>query len=510
MRLLEIGFCIAALLAAGHTAAADAPVVATGAAVITGRWTAGTHTAAFLGVPFAEPPVGDLRWRAPVEKVLSGAIDATEYKPACMQTPYMVDWYRDIVGRFGGDPAAFPFPRFDEDCLYLNIWTPEPGTDAPLPVMVWIHGGNLRGGWSYEPNYVGDELARRGVVMVSIAYRVDVFGFFQHPDLDIADFGLLDQIAALRWVKDHIADFGGDPDRVTVFGESAGAASIGYLLAIPAARGLFQRAIHQSAGYEFVNEDTRAQFLDKGAAIGRRVLGDGGRAGIAALRNAPAQALMEAAENVYTGYRPDVVVDGVVLTRTVSSALDSGRLGAVDIVVGTNADEWLMYLDPDDRDVAGHAKELGLTMTPQLAAALDDGAGPLRTLDRLITGHEFVCPSLRLADYMRKRGKQAWAYYFTRVRPGPGGAAIGAYHGAELPYVFDTHDDWLPTTATDAALTEAMGNAWAGFAASGRPANAWPAFDAEHAATMFFGDTIASGPHPERALCEAMAGAQAR
>jgi para-nitrobenzyl esterase len=149
------------------------------------------EVAEFLGIPFAEPPVGERRWTAPVPVKDSRDRNATRHAAACMQGAHMVDWYRRLVGRFGADPDTFPVPGFSEDCLYLNVWTPALDENAGLPVMVWIHGGSHTGGWSYEPNYQGDSLARRGVVVVSIAYRLDIFGFFSHPDLEISNFGLL-------------------------------------------------------------------------------------------------------------------------------------------------------------------------------------------------------------------------------------------------------------------------------------------------------------------------------
>jgi para-nitrobenzyl esterase len=208
----------------------------------------------FKGVPFAAPPVGALRWKAPPPvEAWSVERPAQSFAPACMQTRSNVDWYADIAESFGQPRDRAPEPlSVSEDCLYLNIWTPDLQPDANAPVMVYIHGGSYTGGWSYEPDYHGDAFADQGVVLVSIAYRLGAFGYLAPDTPDsTANAGLLDQIAALEWVQANISAFGGDPDRVTIFGESAGAAAVGALMASPAADGLFHRAISQSGGFEY-------------------------------------------------------------------------------------------------------------------------------------------------------------------------------------------------------------------------------------------------------------------
>ena len=502
---------LAALLVLGCSAQRPKPPqVQVQSATVVGKWSDDREIAAFRGVPFAAPPVGSRRWFEPAPLELSGTIDAGVFKPACMQGPHMVDWYRDLVARFGGDPGSFPVPEFSEDCLYLNIWTPDPGGASRLPVMVWIHGGSHRGGWAYEPNYMGEQLARHGVVVVSIPYRLDVFGFFSHPELEISNFGLLDQVAALRWVRDHIDRFGGDPGNVTVFGESAGASSIAYLLASPLSRGLFRRAIHQSAGYALLNTQTREQFLGAGLELQRRVLTKQGQSGLEALRNTLPGELLEAAAGVYADERPNVVLDGRTLTLPVRAALDHDPLADFDLLIGTNADEWRMYLDPatSEQDVSARIHSQGGMAVTAIAEALDDSPNAVNRMDRLVTAERFVCPSLELASRVVASGGNAWVYYFDRVRPGPGGLELGAYHGAELPYLFDTHDDWLPTAAADRELARLMGLYWTNFARNGDPnfegAPRWPSFDAPGASTQVLGDAIAIIEHPERRLCEAL------
>lgn len=512
--------CRAVAIAAAITVAlpqlayAVAPSVRVDDAVLHGIASNDGRIAAFLGIPFAKPPFGDGRWRAPEAIQLKGSLDASTFAPACMQSNYMVDWYHDLMRRFGADPASFPVPAFSEDCLYLNIWSPAVEPSVPLPVMVWIHGGGNRGGWAYEPNYTGDELAKQGVVVVSIAYRLDIFGFYSHPDLETSNFGLLDQVAALEWVHEHIESFGGDPANVTVFGESAGAASIAYLMASPLAEGLFRRAIHQSAGYEAVTFDTREEFLDEGLKVQNMALemsADEHRENsIDALRKVPAATMLDAAKAVFTDYRPDVVVDGTVVSRSFANSMAAGQLAPVDLLIGTNADEWRMYLDDEDpaRQLNDTLAELAANDAAKVKAQLGTETPELQRLDRLITAEQFVCPSLQLADAVTQAGGASYVYYFDRVRDGRAAQRIGAYHGAELPYVFDQHDAWLPTAGADRRLTRRMMQLWTSFARTGKPVAddtvPWPTHEAAGDQTMVLGNGARLIEHPERRLCEAL------
>ena len=195
----------------GQAATKDTATFAVGSTRYQGGMTADGSVEFFLGVPFAQPPVGELRWRAPQPyNSKPGVLQAVNFAPACQQGTHMFEWYRDVVKSFGGDPATFPEPDVSEDCLYLNIWRPARSGAAALPVLVYIHGGSNKGGWSYEPNYLGENLARRGLIVVSIAYRLGVFGFFAHPELADANFALLDQIAALKWLNQNMESLGGD------------------------------------------------------------------------------------------------------------------------------------------------------------------------------------------------------------------------------------------------------------------------------------------------------------
>ena len=260
---------IAVLALLTLTGCDSAPIVNVDGEVLSGMYVEGGKVAAFLGVPFAEPPVGDLRWRAP--QALATKVErreVTEFAPACMQTMRILDWYRWMAEQFGDSADYYDDLEVSEDCLYLNIWTPTLAADTNLPVMVWIHGGSNKSGWSYERNYYGHKLAQEGVVVVSVAYRQGPFGFLSLSDLPDdeprANFGYWDLIASLQWLQDNIIEFGGDPDRVTLFGESAGAENVLVLMFADAADGLFHRGIMQSsAGFGLVRMSTLADSPNK-------------------------------------------------------------------------------------------------------------------------------------------------------------------------------------------------------------------------------------------------------
>ena len=231
---------------------------------VSAKYDAETELFIFRGIPFAKPPVGELRWKSPVPIEPPKAIDARSFKSACMQDTYNTEWYHDVIESFGQDKSMFKHVEsVSEDCLYLNIWTASIDSSEKKPVMVWIYGGNDVGGWTYEPNYLGHKLAQKDVVVVSIPYRLNIFGFFNHPEMEnqTGNFGLEDEILALQWVKDNIAQFGGDPENITLFGESAGGAHVTYHIASPLSEGLFDRGIIQSGGYNLSNP-SRLNSLD--------------------------------------------------------------------------------------------------------------------------------------------------------------------------------------------------------------------------------------------------------
>lgn len=499
---------LASVVALGACSDADTPIVVTAAGLaIEGNPSPTPGVAEFLGIPYARPPVGQRRW-APAEAPWTdrSRVSARRFAPACIQGTRIVDWYRDLINDFGGKPDIFPVPEFSEDCLYLNVWAPMVGEQSDRPVMVWIHGGSLKGGWSYEPNYVGHKLAARGVIVVSIAYRLDVFGFFSHPELENSNFGLLDQLAALDWVQENIAAFGGDPRNVTVFGESAGAASIGYILASSVDKLPFRRAIIQSGAYQLLRSDYRSDFLDKGLRLQELAVGKDS-AGLATMRTVSAETILDATDAVFGDYWPGAVVDGSILPSPPGDALVDKSMKAVDIIIGTNAHEFRMYIDPESTasDVEAWLDTHARGVKSEVLELVTDQLAPVDMLDRLETARSYSCPSLKLASAIRASGRNAYVYRFSREREGEYGARIGAYHGAEIPYVFGTHDKWLPTGTVDDRLGEEIATRWTTFARNGEPSvsngPSWPVFEIDNMLTLDLGEGTRVLGHPDRRLC---------
>ncbi len=499
----------------------SAPAVTADGERLAGKYVGDGSVAAFLGVPFAEPPVGELRW-APPQPLANKREhrDATEFAPACMQTMRILDWYRYMAETFGGSAAYYPDLEVSEDCLYLSVWTPLPEAGASLPVMVWVHGGSNNSGWSYEPNYHGHELAKREVVVVSIAYRLGVFGFLSHTDLPrdapVANFGLWDIVAALEWIQRNIRAFGGDPERVMLFGESAGAQDILALMPTAAADGLFHRAALQSnAGhglpgemYGLGNEERRARHLATHLGYGEDSL--------AKLRALPADRLLAEYDELFGSYNHAPAVDGQLITRPTSEAIAAGDLGGRQLIVGTNRDEWLDFIAAD----AGQAEleqaigDLDYIDPAAARTAVESESDPRRAMDRVITADRMLCPAQHTARLATENGLDAWVYFFTRVREGDAGARLGAWHGAEYSYIFGTHDAYLPTVATDRKLTDAMQRYWVQFAATGDPGAdglpEWPRFAAPAYPVLELGDTVRTIDAPEPALCGSFSARRAR
>ena len=465
-------------------------------------------TESFLGVPFAQPPVGALRWAPPQPlQITQGIYQADTFAPACMQGDHIAKWYQNVAADFGGDPTLIKQPKVSEDCLYLNLWRPVQDKENPqaLPVIVYIHGGSNRAGWSYEPNYIGHNLAEKGVIVVSIAYRVGVFGFFSHPSLVPANFGLLDQVSALQWVTDNIENIGGDSQKITVMGESAGANNIDYLMVMPSSKGLFSRVIHQSGGSSLTNRSVREAHLALGHVFAQQTVGDDVDDPIRAMRQLPADTILEAADTVFKNHYFDAVVDGHSVRESIMDDLRDGKIHAVDLLIGSNDDEWLMYTG-DQPDIEGWLDaEVAPSSVDTLHAILADEIDDRRKLDLLRTAKYYVCPSLVLAQEVSNVGRRAWVYHFTRQREGDLAATMGAYHGAELPYVFDTHDDWLPTVEADHRLTKVMQSYWVNFATNGNPNQSglqpWLPFKSDSRKIQSIGDRLYSSEHPSQPLC---------
>jgi para-nitrobenzyl esterase len=476
---------------------------------VTGDYWGDEAVEVFRGIPFAEPPVGTLRWMPPQPlPSIPQQLTATRFAPACYQGEHITKWYQGVVKDFGGDPNVIKTPKVSEDCLYLNLWRPK-GAKQPLPIVVFIHGGSNRGGYSYEPNYLGHRLAAQGVIVITVAYRLGVFGYFAHEALAGSNFGLLDQIQALQFIRQHSADFGGDPDRITIMGESSGANSINFLIASPLAQGLFQRALHQSGGSAVDRETDPAAARHLGNRLIQLLTGLSGQAALNTAKQLPAEQVLAAAEALYEGFYFDPLIDGTSVVRPPRESLDSGRVASIDLLIGTNRDERLMYLDPEQKLDDWLAENLSepqrLAVLPLLAPFSSDS----RALDVLSTAQTYVCPSLRLAAHLSTIKKDIYVYEFNKVRPGKMAASMGAYHGAELPYVFDTHDDWLPTDEDDRALTKLMQHYWGNFIKTGNPNSSaavpWPRYQSSTGQVLRLDQTSDAGRHASASVCQALA-----
>ncbi|HBK47183.1 MAG TPA: carboxylesterase [Xanthomonadaceae bacterium] len=475
--------------------AESAPVVDTAAGRVQGL--AEGPLQVFKGIPFAAPPVGALRWKAPAPvQAWSGVKDATQFGPACIQPSNRVQSiYAQDIG------------ATSEDCLSLNVWAPADARNAP--VLVWIHGGALRTGSSKEPFYDGARLARRGVVVVSINYRLGVLGYLAHPELSAesaqgvsGNYGVLDQIAALQWVKDNIGGFGGDPSNVTVAGESAGALSVMYLLAAPPARGLFHKAILQSAymiSTPALKNGVHGEFAAED--VGRFVAGKLAAPDIAALRARSGQDVTDAA--AAAGFAPWAAIDGQVLTRQLVETFERGEQAPVPILVGFNSGEIrsLTILAPP---VPASAADYEATIRRNYSDLADaflrqyPGSNLQESIFANTRDALYGWTSERLARNQTAIGQPAYLYFFDHGYPAADKANLHGFHASEIPYVFGTFDAtpprWPknPDTPEERRFSDAMIDYWTSFARTGSPsaerAPAWPAY-ATGMSYMHFADT---------------------
>lgn len=518
---VSVGVICLILATCGHVEVADPEAETADGETLRGSWLDGEGpVAVFKGMPYAAPPVDDGRWRPPEPVTLrEGVQPAVDWGFACIQYPGNTDFYRDIAEVFGTDPALVPdFEPMSEDCLYLNLWTTNLDGDDLQPVMVWIHGGSNVAGSGAEPPYDGANLARRGAVVINFNYRLGVFGFLAHPALTAesvhgssGNYALLDQIALLEWVQRNAPAFGGDPNRVTIFGESAGATDVSLLMASPLARGLFHRAIIQSGGYAVAANTSLAEA----EAVGERlasVLGVDGEDAIESMRRVEAEELLRITAESEIGRVNAPVIDGWVLDDAPGRVFDRGDQAAVPLIAGFNADEWttMRRYWPDVtveglRDaLAASYGELADRAIAVYPAVTDEEASA--AADEFQTDMYFACPARFIADRMERAGSSAYFYTFSRVAPSPGGEVLRAFHGAEVPYAFDTlaNETWIPRNEVDEALADMMADSWVRFAAMGDPngggAVQWPVYNAPNRKYMVFDDTveIAAGVREEQ------------
>lgn len=473
-------------------------VVKTRHGEVRGSVVEGVHT--FKGIPYAAPPFGTRRFRPPQPvEPWSGVRDTLTYGPTVLKPPY-----------FPPFDALLPEPAIPgEDCLNLNIWSPDLG-QAQLPVMVWIHGGAFANGSGAIDMYDGSHFARDGVVCVTINYRLGIDGFLYLGDGN-DNLGLLDQLAALQWVQENIAAFGGDPGNVTIFGESAGGMSVGTLLSMPQAVGLFRRAIAQSgAGHHVISSETAlniTRYLAKKLGV------EPTRAAIAAVPvNQLLQAQVELSGDVFNNPNPalwgevaanlmpfEPVIDGDILSARPIDRIRAGAGANADVMVGTNAEEQRLFLVPNgvighitEEAVAGTATAYGLSAETALATyrAARSNASPGDLLVAIITDWFYRIPAIRLAEAHTKSPSATYMYEFAWRSPQFDGQ-LGACHSIEIAFAFDNLDkDGLePVTGANPPqqIADTMHAAWVAFATTGDPG--WPQYDLTRRATMRFDTT---------------------
>ena len=470
---------------AGVGRAGDAPVVKTALGSLRGESLA-EGVRVFRGVPFAQPPTGELRFRAPVPpQGWTGVREATRFGAAAMQPD---------------EPSVAQ----SEDCLYLNVWAP-PAGGGPHPVFVWIHGGGYTGGQATAPIFDGSLFAREGIVLVTVAYRLGVFGFMDLQPLlgaayaDSANNAIRDLTASLRWVHEHIAAFDGDPARVTVGGESAGAKATAALMAVPEARAFFRSAISESGGGERVLTEAEASKVAQ--SFGELWRGDHalGAAGFEDLRTADARALIEmqqrviARSEIHFPFRPQVSAGrGALLARRPVDLVAASSAKGQRLLIGTNRDESALFLgprppaDPTQRDLGNLSLARFDEVFTRYSALYPEMPEWQRRV-RAVTAEEYWVPSVRLADAHTRAGGETWMYRLDYAES-TGRMAGEAYHSEDIGFV------WNKLVKTDAAdaqamrLAQGMHAAWCGFIREEAPAGpglpAWPEYSAARRPTM--------------------------
>ncbi len=444
----------------------------------------------YKGIPFAAPPVGNLRWRPPQpEEPWADVRSALQFGDYCPQNA----------------ASIFPDPpgNMSEDCLTLNIWTPSANVDARLPVMVWIYGGGYVNGSGSLSIYDGTALAKQDVVLISINYRLGVLGFFAHPALSqaqagepLGNYGLMDQIAALEWVKENVAAFGGDPNNVTIFGESAGAGSVNYLMVATTAKGLFHRAISQSssAGLQPEPEMTRPvgrrlAVEEQGEVLASLLGLDQEPDVIAALREVSVDKFLDVTDRRVS---PRPLIDGLIITDRMGILFSQGRQHDVPYLAGGNS--WEASL--------GHAVGAGMSpalrarsMSPDIAATLYKGLDESQAIDQWFGDSHTWAPTRYLTSQMSNVTSPAYIYFMSYLTESRRGIQPGVAHGDEIAYVFQTLDRFYDDVSErDRGISEMISAYWVHFAKTGNPNGDgrpnWPEYRPDQQAVLEIGDEI--------------------
>jgi len=462
-----------------------------------------TGITVFKGIPYAAPPVGELRWRAPQTPAKwSGVRRADEFSADCPQRrsgPFG-PWSAEYISKAGMEGGS------SEDCLYLNIWTGAKAAGEKRPVFVWIHGGSFSSGSGDVPVYDGEGLAAKGLVMVTINYRLGALGFLAHADLtkesghnSSGNYGLLDAIAALEWVRANIAAFGGDPGNVTIAGQSAGAFLVNCLAASPLAKGLFQRAIAESGG-AFMKAATLSEAQDGGVKFAQSLHA----ANLAELRSKPADAFISSGPGIQ--FWP--IVDGYVVPQDVKTIFADGREIDVPVIVGWNAGDGVAFGPPlKAQAFREQAHKLYGDLADDFLKAFpaNDDEAAAASQKAVSRDQIFAWQSRTWARLQNKTGKsKVFLYYFDRVAPGSGEQIrYGAFHSGEIAYALNTLAKWdRPWEPADRKLEDKMSAYWANFARKGDPNGAglpaWPAYKTADERSMRLGDTVEAIATPDK------------
>ena len=483
------------------TAGKNDDTIAVEGGKISGVKSAAGDVMSYKGIPFAAVPVGELRWRAPRPVVpWSGVKKCDAYGPSPMQgkpSPFMVYTSEFLI----------PEKPISEDCLYLNVWT-SAHKGNKRPVFLWIYGGGFSSGGTGVPIYDGEALAKKGIIFVSANYRVGVFGFLSHPELTkespnhaSGNYGLMDQIAALQWIKNNIAAFGGDPNNVTIDGQSAGSMSVNCLVASPAAHGLFNKAIAESGSFMIANPLIQATTLEIAEKQGLRFAGSAHAQSIEDLRKMSAEDLMK----VPGRFSP--ITDGYVLPKPVPQIFAEGHQNNVAVITGWNADEsFITSYKKKDAYVDAIKKQYGADADEVLkyyAGTTDEEAA--RSQVRMSRDQTFAMSGYKWLSLQSRQGKAPiYAYYFNRKLPAtPDYVKYGAFHTGEVAYVMDDlkflNRPWEPD---DQPLATLMSSYWVNFMKTGNPNGQglpeWPKYDNTTQQAMVFDKTSGKQSLPDK------------
>jgi para-nitrobenzyl esterase len=481
-------FCIGVLCAAAQTGS-GLHIVKTTAGVISGGTNQEGNIHIFRGIPFAAPPVGALRWKAPQPaQPWTGVRKCNQFGPSPMQpkpAPFSM-WSAEFL---------IPEEPISEDCLYLNVWSGASSNSEKRPVLVWIYGGGFNSGGSAVPIYDGEAMAKDGIVFVSFNYRVGPFGFFAHPELTkesghaaSGNYGLMDQIAALKWVQQNIAQFGGNPGNITIAGQSAGAMSVNCLVASPLAAGLFQKAIAQSGGLFSRNWTS----LEAAEAEGAKATQASGYQTIEELRKLSAEDVLK---KLAGQRRP--IVDGYVMPAPIVDVFAAGKQAKVALLAGWNEEEGLVFGPIQKKDqfreqmVERYSANAAALLKYYPAESDSDASRSQYDLSRdmLFGAHGFAW-----ANMQASQGLPVYMYRFTRKVPGVGAyAKYGAFHTGEVPYAYNNlRAVDRPWQAADRQLAATMSAYWVNFIKTGNPNGGqlpqWPAYTENEKQVMILGD----------------------